>query len=263
MKTYKLGVIGCGEMAYAVLQGAVASGILKAEDIICSARKEVSLEKCKREGYATTLDNALVARECEFLLFGVRPQDFPAAAEFVNGLCDKVISIMAGVSSEKIKALTGAKRVCRCMPNLPCRIGYGMCGVDVSDFCKEDSDFLLSLFAARGKSVAVSEDMLAAVTGISGSGPAYVYYFLESMVKSGVKLGLDEKTARELAVQTVIGGAKMVESTDRSFEELISSVCSKGGTTIEAIESFKSDRLDESIDRGICACVKRAKELSK
>lgn len=263
MKKYKIGVIGCGEMAYAILQGAVASGIVSADDIICSARREQSLEKCKKEGYAITLDNVAVADQSEYLMIGVRPQDFPLAAESISFHCHKVISIMAGVPSAKIKALTGANQVARCMPNLPCRIGYGMCGVDISDFNDEEGAFLLNLFASRGKSVSVREDQIEAVTGISGSGPAYVYYFIESMVKSGIKLGLDEKTARELAVQTVIGGAKMVEASNKSFEELISSVCSKGGTTIEAIGSFKADHLDETIDKGIQACVKRAKELSK
>ena len=250
-------------MAHAILEGALQNGLLSPDAVICSARREESLEKMKALGVQTTLDNAEVARLSRYVLIGVRPQDFPVAASSFYGLADDVISIMAGIRSEKIRALTGAKRVCRVMPNLPCRIGYGMCGVDVSAFAESEGEFLLRLFAAKGKAVSVKEEELDAVTGISGSGPAYVYLFLQSLTKAGVEQGLSEETARTLAVQTVIGGAKMVECSDLPFDALVSSVCSKGGTTIRAVELFQQEDFSGMVSRAVNACVERSKELSR
>lgn len=262
-RTYKLGIVGSGEMAHAILEGALACGVLSPDEVICSARREESLQKMEALGVQTTLDNESVARLSRYVLIGVRPQDFPAAASSVYGLAGDVISIMAGIRSEKIRALTGAKRVCRVMPNLPCRIGYGACGVDVSAFDEEEGAFLLRLFGAKGKAVSVKEEELDAVTGISGSGPAYVYFFLQSLTRAGVEQGLSEEVSRTLAIQTVIGGAKMAESSSLPFDKLIDSVCSKGGTTIRAVESLQREDFSGLISRAVNACVERSKELSR
>ncbi|MGN1235221.1 MAG: pyrroline-5-carboxylate reductase, partial [Christensenellaceae bacterium] len=243
--------------------GAIATGAIEKEDVICSVRSEASVRRVRALGFAVA-DNATVAKESEYLIIGVRPQDFPAAADSAKGMAKNVISIMAGIPSETISSQLGGCRVARAMPNLPCRIGYGMTGVDVSAFDEEEGAFILSLFASRGKAIPVREDQLHAVTGISGSGPAYVYYFIECLAKAGVSQGLSEEEARLLAVQTVIGGAKMVEALpEKSFSELVSSVCSKGGTTIRAIDSFRSDDLEGVVSRAVAACVERSKELPK
>lgn len=261
-KKYRLGVIGSGEMAHAIVEGAIKAGVVAPEQVICSARHESSLEKMRLLGTAVTLNNKEAANS-EFVLFSVRPQDFAEAAKSVFGLVKIAISVMAGIPSAKISEMLGGCRVARCMPNLPCRIGYGMSAVDVSAFSEEEGAFLLALFGSRGKAIAVPEAKLHAVTGISGSGPAYVYLFIQCLAAAGVEHGLTEEEARILAIQTVIGGAKMAESSDLPLETLVNSVCSKGGTTIQAVECFQREGLSEIVSHAVSACVKRSEELAQ
>ncbi len=268
-KQYKLGVIGCGFMAHAILKGAVYSDFLKPKKIIVSDSSRQALEKVEYLGVNTTVNNRDVAENSEFVLFAVKPQNYLAVADSLHGLpISKVISIMAGVKKEKIKSnLLGKNiKVARAMPNLPCSIGSGMTAIDLSDYTDDvdDSAFVNSVFDSLGNVLSVSEDKLDAVTGISGSGPAYVYMFIDGLIKAGVNQGLSEDEAKTLAVATVFGGADMVaHSEDKKISELIEAVCSKGGTTIRAVESFRTDGMYEMIDRAVSACVKRSKELSE
>lgn len=267
-KMFRLGVIGAGFMAHAIVDGAVVSGAVREKKIIIADKNEESFEKFSEFDVMTTLDNKVVAENSEYLLLAVKPQNFPEVAESLKDVnVEKVISIMAGVTRYKIrKALGGKVKVCRCMPNLPCSIGAGMTAADVSDFSSDvdDLQFIETLFNAIGDFLPVSENKLDAVTGISGSGPAYVYLFIKCLTEAGVKNGLDEAEAEALAVQTVIGGAQMVKRTpDKSVDELISAVCSKGGTTIEAMNSFEKDNLEGIVLNAVNACVERSKELSR
>jgi len=267
-KTFKLGVIGAGFMAHAIVDGAVVSGAVREKKIIIADKNEDSFEKFSEFDVMTTLDNKTVAENSEYLLLAVKPQNFPEVAESLKGVSvEKVISIMAGVTRYKIrKALGGKAKVCRCMPNLPCSIGAGMAAADMTDFSSspDDMQFIETLFTSLGEFLPISESKLDAVTGISGSGPAYVYLFIQGLIEAGVANGLDEGEAEALAVQTVIGGAQMVKRTpDKTVDELISAVCSKGGTTIEAMNSFENDNLKGAVLNAVNACVKRSKELSK
>lgn len=151
------------------------------------------------------------------------------------------------------------------MPNLPCSVGYGMVGVDMSDFNKntDDIEFIYNLFNCLGDVLSISEDKLDAVTGISGSGPAYTFVFIDALIDAGVKQGLTCDEAKTLAVQTVLGSAAMVVQSEKSLAELITGVCSKGGTTIEAIKVFEQNKFREIISDAVAACVKRSKELSE
>lgn len=175
---------------------------------------------------------------------------------------------MAGMKKQKIKdALFGKNvRVARVMPNLPCSINFGMAALDLSDFEDnvDDCAFVQEIFNSVGNTLVVPEEKLNAVTGISGSGPAYVYMFIDGLIRAGVKQGLSEDEAKTLAVNTVVGGAEMVVHTeDKTIDEMIAAVCSKGGTTIQAVDSFQKDDMAGMIDRAVSACVKRAEELSE
>lgn len=268
-KQYKLGVIGGGFMASAILKGIVYSDFMRAKKIIVADPSAQAREKLGELGVYTTANNRDVAGNCEYLLFAVKPQTFADAAASIKGLpVEKVITIMAGVKKQKIKDLLFGNniKVARAMPNLPCSIGSGMTAVDLEDF-SDDTDecsFILDVFGKLGEVLTVPEEKLDAVTGISGSGPAYVYMFIDGLIKAGVKQGLTEEEVKILAVATVKGGADMVaHSEDKTLSELISAVCSKGGTTIQAVESFKADDMEGMIDRAVAACVKRSKELSE
>ncbi len=268
-KQYKLGVIGGGFMATAILKGVVYSELLRSKKIIVADPSAAAREKLADLGVYTTANNRDVAGNCEYLLFAVKPQNFDAVAESIRGLpVEKAVSIMAGVKKQKIKdALFGNTiKVARAMPNLPCSVGAGMTAVDIEDFSEDadDCSFILDLFGRIGSVLTLPEEKLNAVTGISGSGPAYVYLFIDGLIKAGVAQGLSEEEAKVLAVQTVAGGAEMVaRSEDKTLGELIGAVCSKGGTTVMAVDSFRADDMEGMIGRAVAACVKRAEELSE
>ena len=268
-KRYKLGVIGCGFMAKAILKGVVLSDFLNPRKIIVSDPSGDKLEDVSGElGVITTTDNREVASECEFLLFAVKPQSFAEAAQSISSVkVEKVISIMAGVKKSTIKNTLGVSliKVARCMPNLPCSIGSGAMGVDMSDFNgnPDDTQFITMLFSCLGTVLSLPEEKLDAVTGISGSGPAYVFMFIDSLVDAGIKQGLTKDEAQTLAFQTVIGSAEMAAESEKSIPELIKSVCSKGGTTIEAVKVLEENNFRGIVGEAVQACVNRSKELSK
>lgn len=267
-KQFKLGIIGCGNMANAILKGVADSGIIRMKKVVVSDLNRDKLDNvCDELDVNVTDDNRYVAENSEFLLLAVKPQSFAALSEELKGVCpEKVISIMAGVKKTTVKNSFGVGliKVARCMPNLPCVAGYGMLCVDVTDFNgnTEDSDFVFELFGALGRVLSVSEDKLDAVTGISGSGPAYAFIFIDSLIDAGVKQGLTYDEAKLLAIQTVWGSCGMLMESEEPLSELIMNVCSKGGTTIEAVKVFENNNFRGIISDAVDACVKRSKELS-
>jgi len=264
-KKFKIGFIGSGFMASSMIRILIQSAFLTKTDVCVSDVSESAFEKISDLGVATTTDNVYLVKNCEFVVFAVKPQSFSTVAcSLCGNYPQKVISIMAGVSIKTISDALGGAKVARCMPNTPCSIGSGVVAVDASAFSVEDQSFLIGALSTFGTAVQVNEELLNAVTGISGSGPAYVYLFIDALIHAGVKHGLDEQTARKLAVGTVKGGAAMMElHAKTTAEELINAVCSKGGTTIEAVDVFRADGLSDLVDKAVSACVKRAEELSK
>lgn len=267
-KQFKLGVIGGGFMAYAIVKGAIESDFIRANKVIVSDCNEESLQKFKDYGCFVTTNNEKVASSCEYLLFAVKPQHFTEVCESIkNADCCNVISIMAGIEKKKIHALLPqVKKICRVMPNLPCSIGSGMVAADASDYnSQDDLQFFAGLFDALGSYLSVDESKMHAVTGISGSGPAYVFLFIKALIEAGKKQGLTEEEACVLAAQTVAGGADMYihEKDATDIDTLIKRVCSKGGTTERAMLSFEKDGFIEVVDRAVDACTKRSEELAK
>ena len=263
-KKFKLGVIGCGFMASAIINGAISSSVLAPNQVIVSDINQSALDKFASVGVNTTTDNADLVNNCEFVLFAIKPQTLQIVlTQIQNCACDKLISIMAGVKKEKIKKAFPYAKIARCMPNTPCSLGCGAVGLDLSDYDdKQDVNFIDNLFNSLASVVHVGEEKLNAVTGISGSSPAYFYLFLKGLIESGVEQGLDYNDAKLLAVNTMIGAGKMVlNNEDKSLDDLIDAVCSKGGTTIEAIKVYNDCELNKITSKAVDACVKRAKEL--
>ncbi len=263
-KKFKLGVIGAGFMSTAIVQGVVSAKKIFADEIIVSDCNPDALVRAQKNGVNTTNDNVYLVDNSEYVLFAVKPQSLVEVLEQIKfATCDKFISIMAGVKKSKIKKYFPNAKICRCMPNTPCAIGSGAVGIDVSDYDDQnDVEFIKSLFASLAEVVFVSEEKLNAVTGVSGSSPAYFYLFLKGIIDSGVKNGLTEQEATLLAVNTMIGSGKMVlNNKDKTLDELITAVCSKGGTTIEAVKVYNESGLGDITDKAIDACVKRSAEL--
>lgn len=264
-KKYILGVIGGGFMARAVIDGSLSHKFLSPDQISVGEPDETRAAYFRERGIATYTDNRKIAFDCDYLLLAVKPQVFVSVAEELkNGELPVLISIMAGKSKSAIKTSLGNVRIARAMPNLPCSVGEGVTCLDTSDFTAVEREFVFGLFASVGKALETPESLLDAVTGVSGSGPAYVYLFLQSLVKAGCEHGLSEARSKELALQTVKGGVRMVElNPDKSLSELIDAVSSKGGTTVAALDSFRRDDFAGSISRAVTAAVNRAEELSR
>lgn len=266
-KQFKLGIIGCGFMAQSILRGVILSDFLHEKKILVSDKSEENLDKVAYLGVRTTTENRAVAENSEFLIFAVKPQNFGEVINSLKGAKpEKVISIMAGIKKNEIKNAFGisAVKVARCMPNLPCSIGSGAIGIDMSDYNKsiDDTEFISNIFNCLGTVLSIDESKMDAVTGISGSGPAYAFMFIDSLIDAGIKQGLTRNEAKILAVQTVLGSAEMVGRDEQQPAELLMQVCSKGGTTIEAVKVFENNNFRGIVSEAVDACVKRSKELS-
>ena len=263
-KKYTLGVIGGGKMAEAIVRGAIAKKFLCADQIIVGEPNADRAKVFSSLGVSVA-ENRAVAADCAYLLVAVKPQTFAdAARDFQEKEIPAVLSIMAGMTKKAIKSVLGAgTTVARAMPNLPCSVGEGMVALDASDCSEEEKQFAVKLFSSTGKVTQVKEAQLNAVTGVSGSGPAYVFLFLRALTEAGKEQGLCEEQAYALALQTLKGGLALAEASPQTpLSELIASVSSKGGTTVAALESFSRDDWAGSVSRAGAAAVKRAEELS-
>ena len=267
-KQFKLGVIGCGFMAHTILRGAILSDLLRSKKVIVSDVDMDKLQEVNDElGVFFTKDDRYVAENSEFVLFAVKPQSFAKIANELQGVCpEKIISVMPGIKKSTIKNSLGVKimKVARCVPNLPCSIGSGMMGLDMSDFNSDtrDTEFIDMLFSSMGRVLSVNEDKMDAITAISGSGSAYVFMFIDSLIDAGIKQGLSKDEAKTLAIQTVLGGAEMAAHSEKSIPELIVNACGKGGATIEAVGVLENNNFRGIVAEAVDACVKRSKQLS-
>ena len=264
-KKFKLGVIGAGFMSNAIINGILNAKTLSASEIIVSDINEVALDNLAKKGIATTKNNSEVFSSSTYLLLAIKPQTFISLNDDNADKVEKVISIMAGVNKAKIRNTFKNAKVVRCMPNTPVSVGFGAIGIDASEFTdNSDINFINSIFSSVAKIVFVSEDKLSAVTGISGSSPAYFYLFAKSLIDAGVKSGLSETEAESLVLSTMKGSVLMMEKRgDKTLNDLITAVCSKGGTTIEAMKVFEDKNLPLITEKAVNACINRAKELEK
>ena len=266
-KRFKLGVIGCGVTARAILKGVVLSDFLHEKKIIVSDGNEENLHKVNRLGVHTTDNNRYVAENCEFLLLAVKQKDFAEAAANLKGCFhEKVISVVGGYTKNAIKKHfgSGAVKVARCIPNLPCVIGSGAIGVDMSDFNNSpaDTEFISNVFNCLGAVLSIDESKLDAVTGISGCGPAYAFMLLDGLIDAGVKRGLTKNEAKILAVQTLLGAAEMAQSDEYSVAELLMQSCGKGEASIDAVKILEERNFRGILDDAVGACVKRTEEIT-
>lgn len=257
---YKLGFIGCGNMAKAIINGLLDSHLLEAEDM-CVSTPNISQPY---KGITFTNNNQDILSKCEYVVLAVKPQVFKEISkDFVKNNCKCVISIMAGVNTDTIAKSCNCKQVVRIMPNTPCSIGEGVSAITSYNADADSDSFVERIFKTISKIVRVEEKYFDAVTSISGSGPAYVYYFIKAMIDGGVKGGLSFEQSKELTIATMIGASKMVANSSEDLDLLIQKVCSKGGTTVQAIDTFREKSVDKSIIEGIDKCRKRSEELSK
>jgi pyrroline-5-carboxylate reductase len=265
MKEHKLGIIGAGNMATAILQGILNHNIINRNEIIISDIDLNKLNILYSNGVDTTTTNEELINSSEYILFAVKPQSFKKLDKNIFAYADNkaVISIMAGITTKEIGDMVGHNRICRIMPNLPLMYNQGMSALCFKDLEEEDKILIKNIFDSIGTTIVLDEDKLDAVTSISGSGPAYVFYFINSMIKAGMKNGLSYDQAKLLTTKTFIGASKMLEKSNDDISVLINNVCSKGGTTIEAVNCFRENNVEDIIINAIDKCYNRSCELSK
>ncbi len=258
--------IGAGNMAEAIVAGIIKQGVVEAEKVCVTDIDEDRLAHFTEQyGVGRSSDNAAAAAQADVIVLSVKPQIFPEVWPDIKTALKPgalVVSIMAGIPSTRI-AGGAAIRVVRVMPNTPALIGEGAAGIAAGEFA-DDSDIAVAqkLMAAVGAAVIVKEEELDAVTALSGSGPAYVFYLLESMLEAAEKMGLDSGVSRELALATVIGAAKLMKETGEAAADLRAKVTSKGGTTHAAINTMEARGVKESIVAALLAAQARSKELA-
>jgi len=268
---YDIFFLGAGSMAEALIRGITGSGLLPPERVTAAnrANAERLRELSARYGIraAFTEDDKIEAlARAEVVVLGMKPKD---AAEAIVSLKPHlaprhlVVSVIAGLSIGVIQNLIGRKQpVARTMPNTSSQIGLGAAGIAFSpEVGGEDRERVLALFRAVGLAAVVEEELLDAVTAVSGSGPAYIYYMMEAMMEAAARLGLFPDAARELVVQTVRGAAETGRITGEEPAELRRRVTSPGGTTQAAIETLERLGFREAVIRAMERAAERAGEL--
>lgn len=265
----KIAFLGGGNMAEALIKGLLASNLVKAEQLIAN---DVSADRLEhlRNTYGISVQKSTrdAASEAGIILLSVKPQVIDVVLNKIVPVADKdklVISIAAGVTISRIEKMLAANpRVIRVMPNTPALVLAGAAGIAAGSKATEDDIKLAQqIFGAVGRSVVVEEKLMDAVTGLSGSGPAYVFMIIDALSDAGVKAGLPRPLALELAAQTVYGSAKMVLETKEHPGKLRDMVTSPGGTTIEGLHALEKGKLRATLMNAVEAATARSKELGK
>lgn len=264
----KIAIIGCGNMGMAYAQAFLKSKLCTKQELWLLDKNESRAAELKTEGFEQvgTVHHLLSIREADVVFLSVKPQDFDLLAEQLNGAfvpSQLVISIMAGISLSRIQQRLVHKAVVRAMPNAPAMLGLGATAYSVADAVNfPQLQLVESLLNTTGRSVFLdNENLLDAVTALSGSGPAYFYFIVNAFIEAGITMGLPPAQSQLLVMQTMMGAYSMMQQSDKSPNELIQQVASKGGTTEAALAIWKKNDLDALLKKAILAAKERSKEL--
>ena len=263
----RIGFIGCGNMATAMIKGILDSQKVKTEDVIASAKSEKTREKIKTElGINTARKNKEVVEFSDILFLAVKPQYYEEVIqEIKDGIQENqmIVSIAPGKTLAWLAERLGEdKKIIRTMPNTPAMVKEGMMGMCRNDLVTEDEmQQVKDICESFGKAEVVPESLIDVVVGVSGSSPAYVFMFIEAMADAAVADGMPRTQAYKFAAQAVLGSAKMVLETGKHPGELKDMVCSPGGTTIEAVRVLEEKGMRSAVIEASRACVKKAKDM--
>ena len=262
----KLGFIGAGNMGGAIVRGLLAGGRVPRENLVFYDPDQARQAAMAKLGVKAALGNSEVMH-AQVVVLAIKPQLLSAVLAGVKEFARSghlVISIAAGVPLATLEAALPESRVIRAMPNTPAIVGAGItCLAPGGRATRDDVDLALELFQAVGQAVVVEEKMMDAVTGLSGSGPAYVALFIEALADGGVKAGLPRSLAHSMAVQTVLGSAKLCLEADLHPGRLKDMVASPAGTTIEGLHVLEQGGFRGLVISAVAAASARSKELAK
>lgn len=265
----KIGFIGAGKMGSALMQGIIKAGIVKPENLGASDVYEPFLDDLKAKlGINISTDNSVIVRASDILILAVKPQTLGSVLENLKAYItsDKlIISIAAGVPLATYEsALPESTRVVRVMPNIAATVSEAASGIAPGRYATpEDMKTALEIFSAVGTAVQVPESLMDAVTGLSGSGPAFIFPVIEAMADGAVLEGMDRKSALTLSAQTVLGAAKMMLETGLHPGELKDMVTSPAGTTIQGVHALEEAGIRAAFMNAVIRASERSKELGK
>lgn len=263
----KLGFIGTGNMATAIMGGIIKQGKIKAEEIIGSDLSEQGRERVKDAyGICVTADNLEVASKADIIVLSVKPQFYLAVIDEIKDAIQEeqiVITIAPGKTLAWLEEQFGKNvKIVRTMPNTPAMVGEGMTAACANAYVtKEELEEVVDILSSFGKTEVMSEHLMDVVVSTSGSSPAYVFMMIEAMADAAVADGMPRAQAYKFAAQAVLGSAKMVLETGKHPGELKDMVCSPGGTTIEAVRILEAKGFRSSIIEAMKACAEMSKNM--
>lgn len=268
MMSKKIGFIGGGAMAEAILSGAISKQVLAAENIFVSDHKE---ERCRflqdKYGVQASVGAESFVSAVDIMVLAIKPQVAAKAMAEVQGHLKNdtvLVSIVAGLTIDSIKEFFPVQKIIRVMPNTPLSVGEGMSAYALSgNTCADDAEDVRAILAACGKAVEVKETMLDAVTGLSGSGPAYAFLMIDALSDGGVAAGLPRSAATLLAAQTLYGAARMVLESGKHPDVLRDQVTSPAGTTIAGVRVMEQQGVRGALIDAVLAATERSAQLGK
>ena len=266
MKKNTIGIIGGGNMGEALIKGLVAKKLFAPTAIFVCENDAKRAQNLKEKYRISIKDLNTAIVQASVVILAVKPQDMEIVLSEIAGSDDKLfISIAAGLTTKFFeKRLGGKVRVVRAMPNMPAFIAEGISGICAGRFVTSaDLRSAQSILGTLGQTVIVKESMMDAVTAVSGSGPAYVFLFVEQWMAAATALGFSKEEAKQLVYKTLLGSAHLLEKSEFEAATLRAKVTSKGGTTQAALDVFSKGKFDQLMKKALLAAKKRAKELAK
>ena len=266
----KIGFIGSGKMASAIIKGLLKTGFTTNSCIVATQANADGLEeKSKELGIKIILDNKNLVKNSDVIFIATKPNQVAGVLQEISSFVTPeklIVSIAAGVNTNKLESnLPSGTRVIRVMPNTPALVGEGMSGMVGGKYAEpKDIEFVKNLLSTIGKCIVVDdESQIDIVTAISGSGPAFFYKVINDIARAGEKLGMDYDKALLLSIQTAIGSAKMALARDISMEQLISNVATKGGCTAVGVDCMNENDFETILYKVIASTTKKARELGQ
>lgn len=268
MSEKKIGFIGAGNMATAIINGILGNHAKDASQLMVFDPDAAKAAAMKEKGVASAESGAELVKVCDIVVLAVKPQNYDEVLSGVKDSTDEnkiFVTIAAGISIDYVRSGLGKNcPMVRVMPNTPLLLGKGATAMCRSENIN-DEDFkeVYNMFALSGQVEILPESQMNAIIAVNGSSPAYFYLFAKSMADYAESVGIDRQTALSLVCRTMEGSAEMLRSSGDTPEQLITKVCSKGGTTIEAMKVLEDRAVPQAIINAMAACTKRAEELGR
>lgn len=264
----QIGFIGAGNMGMAIINGLIASKIVKPNQIAIFNKHQDKVKQLSKEiGIQAAESAEQLAKTADIVVIGVKPNVVPSVLASIKSSLTKktlIVSIAAGVTIESMEAIVGTDhKIIRVMPNTPSLVREGVSSLsENNNVTASELKTVVTMFESLGLAQVVPESLIHAVVGVSGSAPAYVFMFIEAMADAAVLAGMPRAQAYQFAAQAVLGSAKMVLETGKHPGELKDMVCSPGGTTIEAVKTLEDKGFRAAVIEAMTSCINKSKSLS-